>query len=170
MRTVVALSPARVFVGEGHRMGDGLRASRWLAARGLDVVVLPDGALPTVVRQANNVIVGADQVLADGSVVNRCSTYSLSLAARYSGVPMLVACQRIKLSGNTSVEIEETEQLFGMLPEGVTARAPVFDLTPRDLIDSILTESGRLSPEEAGAVGEGIAVLRRRVLGGQPGA
>ena len=34
MRTVVALSPARVFVGEGHRMGDGLRASRWLAARG----------------------------------------------------------------------------------------------------------------------------------------
>jgi len=165
LTTIRAIEPSQVVIGEGHRMGDGLRASRWLAARGLDVTVVPDGALPTVVQEGSLVLVGADQVLADGSVVNRCSTYSLALAAKHRLARFVVACQRIKLCGNAEANIEEHDNLFGALPEGVTARAPIFDLTPPDLIDSILTESGRLTPEQAGAVGVGIASLRKRVLG-----
>ena len=167
LTTIIAIRPSQVMIGEGHRLGDGLRAARWLAARGLDVTVVPDGALPTAVREGTLVIVGADQVLADGSVVNRCSTYSLALAAKHRLARFLVACQRIKLCGNAEANIEEQQNLFGKLPEGVTARAPLFDVTPPDLIDFILTESGRLTPDQAGAVGEGIASLRERVLGGR---
>jgi translation initiation factor 2B subunit (eIF-2B alpha/beta/delta family) len=164
MRALVAIAPSTVRIGEGHRMGDGLRAAKWLAARGLDVEVVPDAALPTAVRGARLVIVGADQILADGSVINRCSTFSLALAARHERVPFFVACQRIKLSGNLTVAIEEDPALFNDLPEGVRARAPIFDMTPPDLVDGVLTESGRLTAAEAGAVGEGIAALRRRVF------
>ncbi len=164
MRAVVALEPEKVFLGEGHRLGDGLRAAKWLAARGLEVVVVPDGALPTVVPLGRVVLVGADQVLSDGSVINRCSTLSLALAARYSGVPLVVACQRIKLCGREEARIEEGGNLFGDLPRGVTAQVPLFDLTPARLVDSILTESGRLTAGEAGAVGAGIATLRARLL------
>jgi translation initiation factor 2B subunit (eIF-2B alpha/beta/delta family) len=87
------------------------------------------------------------------------------MAASYLGVPFLVACQRIKLGGQRNAHIEKADELFGDLPTGVTAQAPLFDLTPPDLIDSVITESGRLSPSEAGQVGSGIANLRSQILG-----
>ncbi|MCK9458965.1 MAG: hypothetical protein M0R80_04940 [Proteobacteria bacterium] len=160
MRALLAVRPSRIVIGEGHRLGDGLRAAKWLAARGFALSVVPDAALPDAVRAARAVLVGADQVLADGSVVNRSSTLSMALAARHFGVPFYVACQRIKLSGNATAEIEESPHLFGELPAGVSAWSPLFDVTPAALVDAYFTESGRLSPSEAGEVGAGIARLR----------
>ena len=160
MRVLLAVQPSRIVIGEGHRLGDGLRAAKWLAARGIQTTVVPDAALPEAVRGVRAVLVGADQVLADGSVVNRSSTFSMALAARHFGVPFYVACQRIKLSGNATAEIEEALRLFGDLPAGVAAWSPLFDVTPAALVDAYFTESGRLSPAEAGEVGAGIARLR----------
>jgi len=160
MRVLLAVRPSRIVIGEGHKLGDGLRAAKWLAARGIEAVVVPDAALPEAVRGARVTLVGADQVLADGSVVNRSSTFSMALAAHHFGVPFYVACQRIKLSGNATAEIEESRHLFGDLPAGVAAWSPLFDVTPAGLVDAYFTESGRLSPSEAGEVGAGIARLR----------
>jgi ribose 1,5-bisphosphate isomerase len=160
MRVLLAVRPSRIIIGEGHKLGDGLRAAKWLAARGIETTVVPDAALPEAVRVARATLVGADQVLADGSVVNRSSTFSMALAARHFGVPFYVACQRIKLSGNATAEIEESPRLFGELPPGVAAWSPLFDVTPAMLVDAYFTESGRLSPAEAGEVGAGIARLR----------
>ena len=165
MRALVTIRPAGVRIGEEHRLGDGLRAAKWLAARGLEVEVVPDAALPCQVAGARAVLVGADQVLADGGVINRCSTFSLALAARHFDVPFYVACQRIKLGGKQRGAIEEGPGLFGALPEGVRGRVPLFDLTPADLVTGILTESGLLSPGEATEVGAGIAALRAQTLG-----
>jgi len=163
-RCLVAIKPERVLVAEGHRLGDGLRCAKWLAARGLEVEVMPDGALPSMVGGSRAVIVGADQVLADGSVVNRCNTFPVALAANHFGVPFYVACQRIKLGGRTSAPIEESPGLFGVLPEGVTSRVPLFDVTPGSLLRGVITESGVLSPAEAGEIGSRIAELRERYL------
>ena len=163
MRVLLAVRPSRILIGEGHRLGDGLRSAKWLAARGLEVTVVPDAALPDVVRGARAVLVGADQVVADGALINRCSTFSMALAARHFGVPFYVACQRIKLSGNRASEIEESKPLFGELPPGVTARAPMFDLTPAELVDAYFTESGRLSAAEAGEIGAVIAKMRAEI-------
>jgi translation initiation factor 2B subunit (eIF-2B alpha/beta/delta family) len=166
MRALLAVRPSRIVVGEGHRLGDGLRAAKWLAARGIDALVVPDAALPEAVRGARACLVGADQVLADGSVVNRSSTFPMALAARHFGVPFYVACQRIKLSGNATAEIEASQQLFGDLPAGVAAWSPLFDVTPAALVDAYFTESGPLSPAEAGEVGAGIAGLRAALYAG----
>jgi ribose 1,5-bisphosphate isomerase len=161
---LVELRPSLVRVGDGHPIDDGLRAARWLSARGLAVEVVPDGAMPALVRGSRAVIVGADQILADGALINRASTFSLSLAARRSGVPFLVACQRIKLAGAEQGEIEEPPGFLADAPDGITGRAPLFDVTPADLIDGVLTESGRLTAAEAGAVGARLAVLRAELV------
>lgn len=164
-RVLVALQPSLVRIGEGHGLGDGVRAARWLAARGIDVEVWPDGALPTAVEKANAVVIGADQVLADGTVVNRSSSFSLALAASYFGIPFFVVCQRIKLSGKESVEIEEMRKILRGVPREIKTRTPVFDVTPGGLVYRILTEAGALTPRDAGEVGQGIAKLRDTVLG-----
>jgi translation initiation factor 2B subunit (eIF-2B alpha/beta/delta family) len=161
---LVGLRPALVRIGEGHPVGDGMRAARWLSARGLAVEVVPDGALPALVPGARAAIVGADQILASGTLINRASTLSLALSARRFGVPFLVVCQRIKLAGAEQSEIEEPPGFLPEAEEGITGRAPLFDATPPDLIDGVLTETGRLTAAAAGAVGARLAVLRAEVV------
>jgi translation initiation factor 2B subunit (eIF-2B alpha/beta/delta family) len=110
------------------------------------------------------VIVGADQILRSGALINRASTFALALAARRFGVPFLAACQRIKLAGAEQGEIEEPGGFLDRAPDGITGRAPLFDLTPPDLVDGVLTESGRLTAAQAGDLGARLAVLRAELL------
>ena len=160
MRALVALKADRIYIGAGYPMQDGLRASGWLSARGCNVEVIPDGALSTVVKDADAVVVGADQILADGTVINRSSTFLLALAANYYKVPFWVLCQRIKLSGFSDVEIEESSESLGNVPQDVTVKSPVFDKTPASLITGIITETGKITALEAGEIGIVISSLR----------
>ncbi|MDJ0765132.1 MAG: hypothetical protein QNJ97_19285 [Myxococcota bacterium] len=164
-RVIVGLAPTIVRIGEGNRLGDGIRAAEWLSERGIAVEIVPDAALPVVTKGARAVVIGADQVLADGAVINRCGSFSLALGASHWAVPVFVVCQRIKLSGQSQVPIETTNDLFHELPEGVTGRAPLFDKTPPSLVHRILTETQALSPIEAGAQARAIASQRESVLG-----
>ncbi|MDD5307911.1 MAG: hypothetical protein PHU25_11375 [Deltaproteobacteria bacterium] len=165
LRAIMALQPAIVRVGHGWPLADGLRSASWLAARGLKTEVLPDGCLAAAMDGARIVLVGADHVLADGSVVNRASTFPLALLARHADVPFYAACQRIKLGGRVRPQIEEQDGAFGLLPDGVTGRAPLFDVTPAHLVTAVITESGMLEAAEAGEIGRSIDALRRRILG-----
>ncbi|MCP4601307.1 MAG: hypothetical protein GY847_12420 [Proteobacteria bacterium] len=161
---LVALKPDLVRMGEGHRMGDGVNGAKSLANNGIKVEIVPDGALPVAVEDAKAVIIGADQVLANGSVVNRCSSFSLALAAHRFGVPFIVVCQRIKLTGRAEVTIEESSKLFQDLPKGVTSRAPIFDITPADLVHRVITETSAMTPTKAGEKGKIIAELDKQIL------
>ena len=81
---------------------------------------------------ANVVVVGADTVFCDGSVVNAAGTRDLAQAASDAGVPVIVTAETIKLVPAEPVAPEE---------EG-------FDLTPADLIDRIATEEGIFPPAD----------------------
>jgi translation initiation factor 2B subunit (eIF-2B alpha/beta/delta family) len=161
---ISALEPTLVRIGEGRPLEDGIAAAKRLGERNFAVEVLPDSALPTAVKGAMVALIGADQVLEDGSVLNRCSSFSLSLAASYYKVPLYVACQQIKLTGRTDIHLEESNDLFQNLPAGVTGYAPIFDVTPPDLIYRIVTENGPLTPSEAGAKGKKVAKMLRRIV------
>lgn len=147
-KTLVALEPSETIIGEGHPLGDGLRSAEHLASMGLNVTVVPDGALATFVRDADAVVVGADQVLMDGSVVNRASTLTLALAAAHYAVPVYVVCHSIKFSGLPSAAglSEVCPDAFPPLPASIQRNAPVFDTTPAGLIHRIVTETGAHPP------------------------
>jgi translation initiation factor 2B subunit (eIF-2B alpha/beta/delta family) len=161
---ISALEPTLVRIGEGHPLGDGMAAAKRLGQRNFNVVVVPDAALPTAVKGAMVALIGADQVQEDGSVINRCSSFSLSLAASYYKVPLYVVCQQIKRTGRTDVHLEESNDLFQSLPAGVTGYAPIFDITPPDLIYRIVTETGAMTPSAAGAKGKKVAKMLRRIV------
>jgi ribose 1,5-bisphosphate isomerase len=164
LSSIVGLKPRLVRLGEGCHLRDGLRAAQWLCARGIKVELVPDGALPTAVEGADAVLIGADQVLDDGSIVNRTGSFSLALSANHFGIPFYVVCQRIKLGGAKSIEIEQLEEFAQDLPQGVNGYAPLFDITPSTLVHRVITEAGRLTSQEASETGRAIRELRRQVL------
>jgi len=150
----------RVFADETRPLLQGARLTAFeLAAAGLDVTVLCDGAAAGLLASGlvGLVIVGADRIAANGDTANKVGTFGVALAAARHGIPFYVAAPRstidLSVARGAEIPIEERageEIVGGYLRPGVAvsgrAYNPAFDVTPADLIRGIVTECGIISP------------------------
>lgn len=146
----------RVYADETRPWLQGSRLTAWELDRdGLPVTLNCDGAAAQIMRQGEVkwVIVGADRITANGDVANKIGTYGLAILARYHGIGFMVVAPEstvdMALPNGDCITIEERDgsevrQLRGqdIAPAGVPAFNPVFDVTPAELIDVIVTEKG----------------------------
>lgn len=119
--------PREVIVLESRPGGEGRLLARDLRKRGVAARLVPDAEGPDWVGAVDRVIIGADSIYADGSVVHKVGTRPLALAAHRHGTPVLV------LSGiSKSVPRRSAPD---RLP-------PLFDLTPARAISEYWTDRG----------------------------
>jgi ribose 1,5-bisphosphate isomerase len=129
------------------------------ALRGMDVPVtlVVDSAARRYLNDADHVVVGADSIAADGSVINKIGTSGLAVLARERGVPVMTAAQTIKLhpatlTGQTvEIEMREESEVIDEWTRAdigeLTVLNPAFDVTPPRYVDAIVTERGQFPPE-----------------------
>ncbi|MBM4227354.1 MAG: S-methyl-5-thioribose-1-phosphate isomerase [Gammaproteobacteria bacterium] len=156
---------AEVFATETRPWLQGARLTAWELQRdGIPVRLITDGSAAHVMRTRGVawVIVGADRVAANGDVANKIGTYALAVAARYHGARLMVVApastvdlstpsgEAIHIEERTPSEVLEVAGTRFAAP-GVEALNPVFDVTPADLVDVLVTERGVLErPDAAG--------------------
>lgn len=140
----------RVFATESRPLFEGRTMAERLREGGVEVTLLTDAEAGHFVRDVKMVLVGADTVLTDGSVINKMGTYLIALAAKDRGVPFRVACDSWKFRLEDGVpELEEKgPEEVADVASGMAARNVYFDLTPPRLITALVTEDGITSPEE----------------------
>lgn len=145
-----------VYADETRPWWQGARLTAWeLVHDGIPVSLIVDSAAAYLMKQGKIswVIVGADRITANGDVANKIGTYSTAVLARHHGVKFMVAapCSTIDLSLDSGDQIpietrgaEEIMQCASIriAAEGANAWNPVFDVTPAELIDAIVTERG----------------------------
>ena len=139
-----------VLIGESRPACEGTDVAAELADDGLDVTLTTDAALAGEVadREPSAVLVGADAVLADGSVVNKVGTRGLALAAAHEGVPVYVVAAADKVRPDEAFHGETGDDTDLYDGEAAVAVAnPIFDRTPTDLVSAVLTERGALDGE-----------------------
>src|SRR5579863_28933 len=88
----------RVIVTESRPGSEGVALARALAARGVPVTLIADAAAGLVAGHAQCLVVGADSVRPDGSVVNKVGTYPLALVARAAHIPCYVLAESVKVA------------------------------------------------------------------------
>jgi methylthioribose-1-phosphate isomerase len=145
----------RVYVDETRPWLQGSRLTAWeLANEGVPVTVNADSAAAHLMRTkgVSWVIVGADRITANGDVANKIGTYQLAVAAMHHGVRFMVVAPSSTIDMETAngddIVLEERDgrELLDIggqsVGAGVNAFNPVFDVTPADLIDAIVTEKG----------------------------
>jgi translation initiation factor 2B subunit (eIF-2B alpha/beta/delta family) len=147
--------PDRVLVAESRPGREGVAVAEELAADGFDVTLVPDAAVAAVLADGvvDAVVVGADTVLADGTVVNKVGTRATALACAREDVPMYAVVATDKISPQTTVELATTDP--ATVYDGTATRsvsAPLFDVTPPDLVADLVTESGMLDAAGVEAV------------------
>jgi ribose 1,5-bisphosphate isomerase len=148
-----------VFATEVRPGNQGLLTIRVLNDAGIPTSYIVDSAVRYFMKEVDWVIVGADAVSVNGAVVNKIGTSQIALAAHEARIRFLVAAETYKFAPRTIlgefIEIEERDGAE-VLPEviaktlpNVRARNPVFDVTPPEYVDLILTEEGAIPPQMA---------------------
>jgi methylthioribose-1-phosphate isomerase len=146
----------RVFADETRPWLQGARLTAWeLVQERIPVTLIADGAAAWLMKQnqVQWVIVGADRIVANGDTANKIGTYMTALVARQHGVKFMVVAPTSTVDMATpdgdAIPIETRAEgevfEFGgarVAPEGARAWNPVFDVTPAELIDAIVTEKG----------------------------
>jgi ribose 1,5-bisphosphate isomerase len=145
-----------VFSTESRPWRQGHVTTKWLLDKGVPVTMIVDSAVRHFMRDIDVVMVGADTITANGAVINKIGTSQISLIAHESRVPFIVCAETFKFSKETLlgslVEIEDrgpVEVADPLKPSdftGATILNPVFDATPPEYIDAIVTELGIVSP------------------------
>jgi methylthioribose-1-phosphate isomerase len=148
---------AHVYAGETRPWLQGARLTMWELVRDkIPAKLIADSAAAHLMKsgEVKWVIVGADRIAANGDTANKIGTHQLAIVAKHYGVKFMVVAPSSTVdmstdSGNhIEIELRHPEELFGVatgkrhVVEGAEAWNPVFDVTPADLIDAIVTERG----------------------------
>ncbi|MFB6079006.1 MAG: initiation factor 2B, partial [Halarchaeum sp.] len=143
---VVGADPPRVVVAESRTACEGVGTAERLAADGLDVTLTTDAAVATLVGDVDAVLVGADTVLRDGSVVNKVGTRAAALAAADADVPVYAVCARDKIAPDVDPDAPALEDApAAALYDGdadLSVANPLFDVTPAAHLTGVVTERG----------------------------
>lgn len=148
----------RVLLGESAPLLDGQRLARRLARAGLEVELLPDGALHGALRRVDRLWTGAE-ALGAGGLLARVGTRALLEEAERRELPRLCLAASDALVPGGELVLpgwceREPEWLCEEPPVGLRVAAQLYELVPHTLVPRLLTERGN----------EGFAQLSLRAL------
>lgn len=101
-------------------------------------------ARASALAEADVVLLGADTVFREGSIVNAAGTRQLAAGASAAGIPVVVVSETLKLVPTDAREPHDQ----------------LFDLTPASLVDLIVTEEAVLPTDEIAALVDRTPFLR----------
>ena len=157
---VAANKRVSVIADETRPFLPGSRLTAWELQRdGIGVEVIADSSAGWLLQRGaiDLVIVGADRIARNGDVANKIGTYGVACLAHANQRPFFVAapwstvdenCEsgdRVPIEERDEREVTELHQVR-LVPPGVRARNPAFDLTPARLVTAIFTERGVIEP------------------------
>jgi translation initiation factor eIF-2B subunit delta/methylthioribose-1-phosphate isomerase len=143
---LVYAQPPRVVCTVTEPGEEGRPFAQDLTEAGLAVELVADEDAAHALETVDLLLLGADSVFRDGSLVNRGGTSALCDAAREVQVPVVVACETFKLAPFD--------------PDEAAADEEPFDLTPPDVIDRYVTDEGVFTPDEIAALIDQTPFLR----------
>ncbi len=152
-----------VIADETRPVLQGARLTAWeLMQDHIPVTLITDNMAGSLMKQGkiHLCVVGADRIAENGDVANKIGTYSVAVLARAHNIPFYVAAPYstidLKTKTGDDIPIEqrnpaEVTAIHGshpIAPKDVAVYNPAFDITPAELITSIITERGVFKPQQ----------------------
>lgn len=145
-----------VYADETRPFLQGARLTSWeLQQDGIPVKLVTDGMGGYLMSNqlVDCVVVGSDRIAANGDVANKIGTSMLAFAARWYGIPFIVAAPTTTVDSRTPtgkeipIELRPPEEITHVRGQPITDAQtqvfnPAFDVTPAELVTAIVTEDG----------------------------
>lgn len=136
-----------------HLQGARLTAYE-LKEDGFDVTLIADTTVAYVMKKGmvDKVITGADRITKDGYVFNKIGTYQLSILAKRHEIPFFCAAPTSSFDpertwDQVTIEERNVKEITHIgnkriAPKGIVVFNPAFDVTPPDMVSSIVCNLG----------------------------
>jgi ribose 1,5-bisphosphate isomerase len=116
----------------------------------IEVTHVVDSAMRWAVRhfQVDLILIGADSITSEGTIINKIGSRLLALVAHEEHVPFYVASPLLKYNPETNLGILETiemrdpKEVWENPPKNVNILNPAFETVSRRYIDGLITEAG----------------------------
>jgi methylthioribose-1-phosphate isomerase len=145
-----------VYVDETRPLLQGGRLTTYeLQKEKIPYTLICDNMAATLMRQGKiqRIFVGADRIAINGDFANKIGTYSVAVAAKYHNVPFHPVAPQSTVDfeclNGDQIPIEERkhEEVRGAFgtrwaPEECNTWNPAFDVTPGELVTSLILDSG----------------------------
>ncbi|MDH3451378.1 MAG: hypothetical protein OEN20_03085 [Gammaproteobacteria bacterium] len=145
---ITRLHDVQVIFSESRPLYEGHRLAQALSQHGIKGTLVTDAQLGAALQHADAVLVGADSILTDGSLINKTGTLLLAATAVYFDVPCYGCCESHKLrtADMPDIQLERMNPAELGAPgwDGIAIENVYFDVTPPDLLSGCITETGLL--------------------------
>ena len=128
----------------------GRKTAKKLVTSGIEVIHIVDSAMRWAVNHydVELIIVGADSITSEGTVLNKIGTRLLALVAHEEHVPFYVASPLLKYNPETSfgmleeIEMRDPTEIWDFQHNHLSILNPAFETVSRRYIDGLITEAG----------------------------
>jgi len=164
--SMAVVSVVKEAIGDGKRITayvketrpryQGLITAKMLADLGAKVILIVDSAASNYMDRVDAVLIGADAIALDGSVVNKIGTHMTAMAAVERHKPVFIAAETYKIAlksaTSSAIPIEMRDPLEVVTEEflkcnpSIQVLNPSFDAADPGTISKIITEVGILDP------------------------
>lgn len=150
----------KVIVVDSRPLHEGRHLASALVNLGLEVKYCLINGLSHNIQDVTKVLLGAHAMMSNGRLFSRVGTALVAMEANESDKPVIVLCETIKFTERVALdsivhnEIAPAEEL--VIPGGHLEKwedikrlqlcNPMYDVTPADYIQMIITESGNVPP------------------------
>jgi len=149
-----------VYVDETRPLLQGGRLTAYeLQREGIPYTLICDNMAAVLMREGkiDRVFVGADRIATNGDFANKIGTYNVAVIAKYHNIPFHPTaplstvdflCKTgadIPIEQRASHEVHGASGAFGTVrwaPEKANTFNPAFDVTPVDLVESLILDTG----------------------------
>lgn len=145
-RQMTVIDDLSVIATESRPQNEGHWLCKVLSELEIPNQLVTDAQMALAMQEVDLVLIGADALMPDGSVVNKAGTHLLALAAREYSVPVYVCCETYKRlpAETTHIELEEMDPAELMAPNypSMRVRNVYFEITPVNLLSGWVNEEG----------------------------
>lgn len=132
------------------------RTSTNLINAGVPTTMVTDSSAPFFIDNIyeadidiHKIFLWADAIKTNGDTVNKVWSFSISLSAWHSGIPLYIVWSLLKVdpSNEIGIETRDGKELWPEAPDGLKILNYAFDIIPAKTITGIITEFGIIRPE-----------------------
>ncbi|TFF95819.1 MAG: S-methyl-5-thioribose-1-phosphate isomerase [Promethearchaeota archaeon] len=128
----------------------GRKTANELMEANIEVMHVVDSAMRWAVNhfEVDLILIGADSITSEGTVLNKIGSRLLALVAHEEHVPYYVATPLLKYNPETSfgiiekIEMRDPSEIWEDAPESLSILNPAFETVSRRYIDGLITEAG----------------------------
>ncbi|MFC1780163.1 translation initiation factor eIF-2B, partial [Patescibacteria group bacterium] len=148
----------KVIATETRPRYQGRKTAKELLESGVDVTQIVDSACASFIvgddyHPVGAVVVGCDELLKDGSFINKVGTFSIAISAKQGADEFYVATTLLKLDPLRKPKLAEIEQrdaseVWNEAPKGLKIINPAFERVDAKYVTGYITEAGVLKGSE----------------------